>query len=1107
MNVKKFRLLPVINSLYNMAGVIFILFSYKTGADDFLSLKELVLTGILTAAVLAASYTIFRKFSSGTLALLIIGSIAGSLAINYEFPELMKLPIQLPAENSVRILDAEPDASLSMNWAYWTRPRGGETDISGISPERDISFSRLIKTGNWNEIDSENGAYLTASEAGASIGVPARFRTMLAVLCLKAEGGAITVSLSGEKEPVRITPEMTADQPYRIMLKNGQLPPMAAEIIQIILWGGVLCLLLGCGLFFCRAAAGSQSTHPKIWIYAAAFLIPCAVLILLCICLKITPFGEKTFLYNDMWSQYADFLAYLRSVLYGENNLFYSFSISLGDDMIALTAYYLANPLNWLVCLFPPEKLPLAVTCLVILRFGICGLTAAIYFVKRRNCGASALLFSTCYALMSFNFVNAENTCLREGTLILPIVILGLEQLIDGDSIRCYIWALAAAMLLNYYSGYQICIFTALYFLFYSFSRGHREPFKKVFLRFAGSSLLSAGIAAFLLIPVVIQLRNGPKSFDPSIFSFSINMPWQAMFGKFLASAFDEEQIITGFPNLYIGLFSAILIPLYLMNRLISGRKKLFTALLLFACILILQINPLNLVLHGFSRPLWWPYRYSFVICFFLLLIAQESFAHREGWTSGRICLAFLLFFILSMILSKQSYAWITEESIKMNAVFLTAYFLLMIFILRKNNSPNQIHLLALITVLELTLNAFHILNINNAYERSNTTEDYASYYTENLPLINQIKSMDDAFYRIEKSYSRTSNDPMLLNYNGIIHYSSTMNHHITDFLAKAGFRIHAPYRIYYWDGSDIAADSLLGIKYLVSGKRIAKPYTPVFSERHTVYENPYALPLMFTASESLSQTVLNDDFGGFEIQNRIFSALTGKDVKIYTPANVKETLITGLDAQNNGADVCYFNSTENPGKISWEIEASANGPLYAFFPAESIHPAALKLNGKAIGSYFDSSSYHILRLGTFRPGEIISLEMIPSEGQVCIHDAQFYHEDLAVLEEAAAALRRDETELQKVSSSHLRGTFTASAGKQLFFTIPYSRGWHIKIDGKTVPVSEAFDLFMSVPAPEGNHTLDMQYIPVGLIPASFLSLFSIAASFFSSRKKSHAKI
>ena len=1078
-------------SLLCTAGALFLFFAYSAGTDDVLTKREIIALVLIGILILTSSFLLSKNVPARGLLLILLCSLLGSLAVNYEFPELMRLPVHLPAQNMIVVTNIEDGGNLSMTWAYWFQPRTQQGNLFLTNPDGDISFSHLIKQGTWNKMSVGEDEVLVTQEIGAEIGLPSKFRVQSGVLCLKTEKGTITVKVSGKEEPLTLTPEMTADQPIRIIMNNGLLPETVGNIFQVFLWSGALYFLILCGNFLIQIILNYQKTKRKELIYLSAFMIPILIMMLLCFFLKITPFGEKTFLINDMWGEYADYMAYFRSILSGENDLFYSFSKSLGDDLLSLLSFYVINPLNWLVCLFKPEELPLAITILVILRYGIAGLTSAIYFVKRRNCGFSALLFSTCYALMSFHIVNAENTNLRESAMVFPLVIMGIEQLIEKDTVQTYIWSLAAAIFLNYYSGYQICIFSVIYFLFYYICKEKKLSFKNAFLTFSVSSLLAAGLTAFLLIPVIFQLQNGPKTFDPSIFYFAINSPWAALFGKLLASSYDIGQIANGFPNLYTGLICAFLIPQFFNNREISIKEKCATAGLLMISILILQINPLNLALHGFSAPLWWPYRYSFIICFFLIITAQQSFSHRNGWTRLGLFLTFTIFLILTGLLFFFDYDWMTSDSIKLNLALLIAVFLLSFSYLKNGSYISGIF--AIMTTLELFLNASHILFINTAYERSNTVHDYSAFYNANKPVIDRIQKEDNGFYRIEKTFSRTPNDPMLLNYNGITHYSSTLSSNVITFLQKTGFRRYPPYRILYWEGSDVAMDSLLGIKYLVSDWDISKPYIPVFMEnQYTVYENPYSLPLMFTTSHDILDMDFSEEKTGFELQNKIFSALTGKETKIYHKADVSGFTNNGLVHQNNEQWYCFTKEKDNPGSLSWEINIDDTNTLYAYFPSEKLHQTKLTLNDKAFGYYYDNFSYHILRLGSFESGEILTLNMIPLEESLCLNDAQFYYEDLDTLGSAVSALRQDKTNLQKVTSSHLAGSFEASSEKMLFFTIPYNKGWTVRIDGQEAPVFKIFDIFMAVKITSGQHTVDLYYIPNGFFLGTMISLLSI---------------
>ena len=90
--------------------------------------------------------------------------------------------------------------------------------------------------------------------------------------------------------------------------------------------------------------------------------------------------------------------------------------------------------------------------------------------------------------------------------MIFPIVVMGLERLIDKKDGRLYCLALFYALYCNYYIAFMICIFAIIWYIFYSF-----KSVKQFFSRgisFALYSFLAAGMAAVLLIPAYLGIKQ-----------------------------------------------------------------------------------------------------------------------------------------------------------------------------------------------------------------------------------------------------------------------------------------------------------------------------------------------------------------------------------------------------------------------------------------------------------------------------------------------------------------------------------------------------------------------------------------------------------------------
>ena len=58
--------------------------------------------------------------------------------------------------------------------------------------------------------------------------------------------------------------------------------------------------------------------------------------------------------------------------------------------------------------------------------------------------------------------------------------------------------------------------------------------------------------------------------------------------------------------------------------------------------------------------------------------------------------------------------------------------------------------------------------------------------------------------------------------------------------------------------------------------------------------------------------------------------------------------------------------------------------------------------------------------------------------------------------------------------------------------SIPYSEGWKVKVDGKAVPVTKAWNSFISFPITSGQHKVEFTFSQKGTITGAVLTLISL---------------
>lgn len=835
----------------------------------------------------------------------------------------------------------------------------------------------------------------------------------------------------------------------------------------------------------------SQKTKNRLCT-AAAFLIPLAVMLVTYGIIGIYPFGDKSLLSIDMNGQYISFFSYYKGVFSGENSLFYSFSKTMGGNLAGFSAYYLLSPFNLILLFFDVSRLTEAVLLITLLKIGFCGLTMFL-FLRRRQAGFSALIFSTSFALMSYNLVYQQNIMWLDGVILLPLICMGIDLLVSEKKISLYCVSLLAAVAINYYIGFMLCIFSVIYFAF-TLLTSQTATFKAAASRFglfALASVLAGGMSAVVLLPALRSLAGGKAGFNPEQFSFSSNFTNARFLSKFCTGAFDIDQISFGLPNIFFGSAILFLSVYFFFTPKIRRKEKLAAAGVIGILFLSMKVTAFNLIWHGFNAPVWFPYRYSFIFSFFLIFIAYRAFCNLEK----RRCMIyfgiilFLFCAALFIVYTRRcSYISPTKICITAAAIILCA---VLCFLTAKKHSPVLLLLLLALNCGELTCNAFLTLSQMNYKSRSY----YNEFTQQKQAAVHGMEEADPGIYRMEfAGYKYNANDPMLFGYNGLSHYSSSEKADVLTFLKKLGLHNYDNIWGAYNFGATAAADSLLGVKYVLSETPLSKGYSPYKSfGRLTAYENPYALPIGFTA-DSLIEKVVTDTDNPFIFQNMLWSALSGKSNRpIFLAADSPRIFLNNLDLSADEYGI-YFEKIDkdSPGYVEYKIPITRTDTLYAYFTSAKNTDAELSVNGQEQGVYFSPHRNDTVCLGRYQPGDVVTLRLTATKDTLRIDNEYFYYEDLSALDSYCREIRGGGFEMQSGLSTKITGTVENNTDKEyLLLTIPYDTAWQIQVDGQKVTPYKAFDCLTAIHIQDGTHTVTMKYTPAGLKEGTAISVFS----------------
>ena len=220
----------------------------------------------------------------------------------------------------------------------------------------------------------------------------------------------------------------------------------------------------------------------------------------------VFPFGARTVLYSDCKAQYFPFIQELQQKLQNGGSLLYSWNTGVGSNFLAMIGYYIASPLNFLTIFIPEKYMTTALAIIIMTKLSCASLFTGIFIknVFRRN-DLSLVAFGCCYAFCSFTMGYYWNIIWLDGVALLPLIALGVYKLIFKKKYKLYVISLAIAMTANYYIGFMLCVFTALWFFMLWIKYPKYKEKKKDFLYSLGSiaffSVIAIGMSAIIVLP------------------------------------------------------------------------------------------------------------------------------------------------------------------------------------------------------------------------------------------------------------------------------------------------------------------------------------------------------------------------------------------------------------------------------------------------------------------------------------------------------------------------------------------------------------------------------------------------------------------------------
>lgn len=915
--------------------------------------------------------------------------------------------------------------------------------------------------------------------------------------------------------------------------------------------------------------------------------------------------GSQTVLRMDLYHQYGPLYAELYDRIVNGYSLTYSWTSGLGGAFLGNLFNYCCSPFALIVLLCGHKNMPEAIALMFVAKAIFASMSFTYYINKStKTIRRESIGFGLLYAFCGYFVAYSWNIMWMDAMAAFPLVILGIEYIIQKRKPALYMCAMTYTMITNYYMAFMVCILSVIYFLYFYFSRYElrsqlrrpvqatapeiteevpaedtevvadeivpeeetasdntesteapienetpetpaestaadvymelmtetgksseekpltrrqmRKAYKKQHslftsrffntgLTFAICSVICFFIAAFALLPVAYCLKTSSATGGSFPKDLKIYFNLFDFFANHLAGL--ETTIRSSgdvvLPNVYCGMLSLILCPLYFFSNRVSGRRKIVFAVLLAFFYLSFSMNNFNFVWHGLHMPNDLPFRYSFGYSFILLTIAYQVFLNIDEFDKKVYVGSAFAIIAFIAVAQKVGSQHINTMGIVVSLCFTIVYTILIGALISGKFYKNRIAVI-LIVAIAVELFAGDSPNFVMQQPKDAYVGDYDSYKT-----VSQLTEREEKelFYRTEISKLRARMDPCWYGYNGVSTFSSMAYEPVAKLMNKLGLFSNNINSYTYYPQTPVF-NTMFGLKYIYDKDKLvsAGDYYDFITSDDTFrgYEYKYFLPLAFAVDGTIEEFegVSSDPF---EVQNELMEKATGVENVLniigadsFEANNVADVSAETINSGLNFAISKTDKSTDGTGSVIINVEKE--GYYYVYCGSTKVSTVTVTAGDYSYSYSSSSIQPFTLDVGKQQEGTKIKVEYTLSDNDSATVAFTAARLDEEKFEKAYNSIKKNGViELDKFDGTEFGGKINVKgADKVLYMSVPYDESWTVYVDDSRVSydsdrIIKIGDALIGVKIPEGEHTVKMKYNARGLSTGIRLSAFGIA--------------
>ena len=814
-----------------------------------------------------------------------------------------------------------------------------------------------------------------------------------------------------------------------------------------------------------------------------AFVLTCLSMYMMFSYEEVLSTGRYIIMEGDLFHQYVPFIKmFVRDILQGEN-LFFSWSLSMGMNTSLCYAYYVLSPFNLLYLILYGVDENIVTAIVIILKSGLAALMFQRFVSKYLKCaGVESIVFAMCYAMCSFQVIfNVINIAWMDALYLLPLLCGLLLSFVKEGKWKALVITYVYLFVVQFYMAYVAGLFSVAFLLCVVVCNAEKNWKKTVtiFVKYIGIVGLAIGAAAVVWLPAILFLAGNvvpteaTVSLELTIFDIVRNMFW--------GQAQGYEGI---YPYVYCGVPALLLLPFFFTNKKICLKYRLCGGLLVFVLFCFMLVEPLYLFIHAFDVPNQFGFRFAFLFSFVLCCIGCYQYGNTDRhFTKGMFWVpgVAILVYAAAVLFKGNGFGSGSDWFPLVVTVAFAAGWIGSMWLLQKK--PQNKILVAVFCVFFIMVELISNGYVCFQYSGPETHDRQYTNYCNSIDYAMKELEQDQSFYRVIYYNDYNDNSDSWFGYNGMTDFNSSIN--VVHQKAMSNLGHISGGNMNYTVGTTPVTRMLFGVKYLIYG--IHPNMTAVQMPDPSVEECGQVLSLGYMADKDVLDCEMTDNHV-FDNLDAVLSDMVGEETDCFEAIPEEMISITEENATLKFEDnmfAIYRNSeNEDYGTVKYSISGAPGQTAYVQFVREHIYvsdQSPILLGGieNSIEDMGCLTASYAKELIPVENGYEVVVEMRPEHVPMIRYEsADFFYFNRSELDKAYDILSQNQMNVEAYANGYVKANVTVPQEKTVLFTsIPYDKGWTVYVDGvETQTVAVIGDAFLALELEPGYHDLEFRY-------------------------------